>query len=120
MNRTGSRWAPIIFFFQAEDGIRDYKVTGVQTCALPISTRAPIIRLYLRIPRWRKRWGAGGCRRIRSRRCSRPLASRYAEVSMRRYIAISSVLLFAACYHGPSIYKFGPVQGPEGVDTDLH
>src|SRR5256885_9282688 len=26
----------IFFFFQAEDGIRDYKVTGVQTCALPI------------------------------------------------------------------------------------
>src|SRR5256885_11128545 len=25
------------FFCQAEDGIRDYKVTGVQTCALPIS-----------------------------------------------------------------------------------
>src|SRR5256885_12347651 len=39
------------FFFQAEDGIRDYKVTGVQTCALPIShggrdyrTRAPEYR----------------------------------------------------------------------------
>src|SRR5918994_6641624 len=29
------------FFFQAEDGIRDYKVTGVQTCALPIWPRAP-------------------------------------------------------------------------------
>src|SRR2546426_5565791 len=28
------------FFFQAEDGIRDYKVTGVQTCALPISARS--------------------------------------------------------------------------------
>src|SRR5256885_5180120 len=27
------------FFFQAEDGIRDYKVTGVQTCALPIEER---------------------------------------------------------------------------------
>src|SRR5256885_11131809 len=26
-----------LLFFQAEDGIRDYKVTGVQTCALPIS-----------------------------------------------------------------------------------
>src|ERR1039457_1882374 len=26
----------VCFFFQAEDGIRDYKVTGVQTCALPI------------------------------------------------------------------------------------
>src|SRR5688500_20338183 len=30
MRRTKS------FFLQAEDGIRDYKVTGVQTCALPI------------------------------------------------------------------------------------
>src|SRR5260221_9864768 len=28
------------FFFQAEDGIRDHCVTGVQTCALPISARA--------------------------------------------------------------------------------
>src|SRR5699024_11671379 len=28
-----------IFFFQAEDGIRDRNVTGVQTCALPISRR---------------------------------------------------------------------------------
>src|SRR5690349_24024817 len=28
------------FFFQAEDGIRDLYVTGVQTCALPISSRA--------------------------------------------------------------------------------
>src|SRR6266516_2659361 len=27
----------LVFFFQAEDGIRDRTVTGVQTCALPIS-----------------------------------------------------------------------------------
>src|SRR5690606_40570015 len=27
------------FFFQAEDGIRDFHVTGVQTCALPICLR---------------------------------------------------------------------------------
>src|SRR2546430_7795355 len=27
----------VFFFFQAEDGIRDLTVTGVQTCALPIS-----------------------------------------------------------------------------------
>src|SRR5256885_12876964 len=32
-----SEWVFVFFFFQAEDGIRDYKVTGVQTCALPIS-----------------------------------------------------------------------------------
>src|SRR5690606_40880590 len=30
----------ISFFFQAEDGIRDFHVTGVQTCALPISSFA--------------------------------------------------------------------------------
>src|SRR6266542_5685538 len=29
----------LFFFFQAEDGIRDATVTGVQTCALPISWR---------------------------------------------------------------------------------
>src|SRR5699024_11290697 len=29
----------LLFFFQAEDGIRDRNVTGVQTCALPISYR---------------------------------------------------------------------------------
>src|SRR5690606_40792318 len=33
-----------VFFFQAEDGIRDFHVTGVQTCALPISDRISIIR----------------------------------------------------------------------------
>src|SRR2546421_165276 len=30
----------LVFFFQAKDGIRDLIVTGVQTCALPISSRA--------------------------------------------------------------------------------
>src|SRR5438046_4027180 len=32
------------FFFQAEDGIRDWSVTGVQTCALPISDRAALAK----------------------------------------------------------------------------
>src|SRR2546427_3026414 len=36
----------ILFFFQAEDGIRDLTVTGVQTCALPIS--------FLALPRARR------------------------------------------------------------------
>src|SRR2546422_3234189 len=35
-----SRWLCVFFFFQAEDGIRDVAVTGVQTCALPISEAA--------------------------------------------------------------------------------
>src|SRR5688500_20212412 len=38
-----------VFFFQAEDGIRDYKVTGVQTCALPISADA--FRGSMSVPR---------------------------------------------------------------------
>src|SRR2546427_6958865 len=32
----------VFFFFQAEDGIRDLTVTGVQTCALPISLVRPL------------------------------------------------------------------------------
>src|SRR6266536_5388639 len=35
--RRSSGWTLFFFFFQAEDGIRDPLVTGVQTCALPIS-----------------------------------------------------------------------------------
>src|SRR5437762_9163455 len=37
-NRSGKAYVNILyFFFQAEYGIRDTSVTGVQTCALPIS-----------------------------------------------------------------------------------
>src|SRR5256885_5411663 len=35
-NELRNMYMCFFFFFQAEDGIRDYKVTGVQTCALPI------------------------------------------------------------------------------------
>src|SRR5256885_11736594 len=53
----------LFFFFQAEDGIRDYKVTGVQTCALPISIPAACLAPG-------KRPGAGTGRRAASlRRC---------------------------------------------------
>src|SRR5258708_38275187 len=43
------------FFFQAEDGIRDDLVTGVQTCALPIS--AELVQLELQLD---KLGGKGG------------------------------------------------------------
>src|SRR5690606_41052719 len=36
--------AIVFFFFQAEDGIRDFHVTGVQTCALPILRYGTILR----------------------------------------------------------------------------
>src|SRR5687767_15926480 len=40
------------FFFQAEDGIRDKLVTGVQTCALPIlaGRNTPMSLLQIRLP----------------------------------------------------------------------
>src|SRR5256884_4582548 len=56
------------FFFQAEDGIRDVAVTGVQTCALPIygdaarrqpATSAPV-RLRVALPALRSRSGRSG------------------------------------------------------------
>src|SRR5688572_14812527 len=61
------------FFFQAEDGIRDLTVTGVQTCALPISRLAGDIPVVWGIhqadldPQWNKRltlWTAKTCARL--------------------------------------------------------
>src|SRR5204862_1095695 len=40
----------VFFFFQAEDGIRDLYVTGVQTCALPISFLHPDLDFRVRFP----------------------------------------------------------------------
>ena len=57
----------ICFFFQAEDGIRDIGVTGVQTCALPISgnyTLYDLRRMFYKIgilinkERGTRRWSA--------------------------------------------------------------
>src|SRR5256885_15212001 len=44
-----------LFFFQAEDGIRDYKVTGVQTCALPIWRGRMSEKIYDVSADWAKR-----------------------------------------------------------------
>src|SRR2546427_3764574 len=52
-------YAFFFFFFQAEDGIRDLTVTGVQTCALPIS-HGPHRSAALR-GRSRQGPGAGAC-----------------------------------------------------------
>src|SRR5699024_11577884 len=68
---SGRSIHPIIFFFfQAEDGIRDRNVTGVQTCALPIYLSGIYHRLrtraaWLRAPRTAariKKIGRASCR----------------------------------------------------------
>src|SRR4051794_41981196 len=43
-----------VFFFQAEDGIRDGRVTGVQTCALPILVASSRARACMRCGGWRR------------------------------------------------------------------
>src|SRR5262249_58725471 len=50
----------LFFFFQAEDGIRDWSVTGVQTCALPIwevlcgdEQKLPKIMIVGLVTKWR-------------------------------------------------------------------
>src|SRR5258708_13792995 len=55
----------IFFFFQAEDGIRDDLVTGVQTCALPILAVALAagVLLWLLLPGL-VRQGPGGAQRL--------------------------------------------------------
>src|SRR2546426_10023633 len=71
------------FFFQAEDGIRDYKVTGVQTCALPISKpdgpgvsrsrfrKSRVSRVMVDEPLWAKDARVAGGGRCPPRRRSR-------------------------------------------------
>src|SRR5438093_6237097 len=72
-----------VFFFQAEDGIRDWSVTGVQTCALPISADSACKNST---PGWCKR---NRRRRPRSKRVPRkrslsPLLLRERRIPRRR------------------------------------
>src|SRR5256885_11239550 len=48
--RRIERYLLPVLFFQAEDGIRDYKVTGVQTCALPILSLAVPLMVNVLVP----------------------------------------------------------------------
>src|SRR6266511_5525750 len=72
-----------LFFFQAEDGIRDFHVTGVQTCALPIWTRKP----------WR------------SRRSARPSQKRRGGVYAGRAAALIGSQKNAETVPGPDSSK---------------
>src|SRR5215475_4250846 len=73
--------AYLFFFFQAEDGIRDFHVTGVQTCALPIS-RLRRTQSTCGPPRARRsamaaRRGEGGGARSEERRVGKECRSRW-------------------------------------------
>src|SRR5690349_21885759 len=63
------------FFFQAEDGIRDLYVTGVQTCALPISEGRSFAGKGNGVSATGQDTGLGGKRLAKGRRGERPGAS---------------------------------------------
>src|SRR5215213_11347538 len=66
----------MFFFFQAEDGIRDWSVTGVQTCALPISASSSPVGSCSATT---MRVSLGGCssRRSEERRVGKECRSRW-------------------------------------------
>src|SRR5437667_5397922 len=79
----------LFFFFQAEDGIRDRDVTGVQTCALPISSwlapiSAAVPDLFRRAYQWFSPRAAGDKSRLRFRRRSVAATIRSSATSPHR------------------------------------
>src|SRR5205807_2928550 len=75
-----------VVFFQAEDGIRDYKVTGVQTCALPIYPALRVAGLHDELGDRSKR-ARRGCEQLASlRRLAPPGASAGADRSEERRV----------------------------------
>src|SRR6267143_4405346 len=71
-----------VFFFQAEDGIRDGTVTGVQTCALPIYRRFG--RDGRRCPRRRFQQGLGRDGRSEERRVGKECRSRWSPYHYKK------------------------------------
>src|SRR5437588_13077420 len=74
------------FFFQAEDGIRYHCVTGVQTCALPISSRCRASATAARCCRsWRRALQPTGApRRSEERRVGKECRSRWAPYHRKK------------------------------------
>src|SRR2546430_6987762 len=71
-----------VFFFQAEDGIRDLTVTGVQTCALPISTHTKNMANSAAM-RYERRTRLPAALRYAAYASPTSVSSRYAEPSAR-------------------------------------
>src|SRR5437763_16178662 len=82
----------VLFFFQAEDGIRGTSVTGVQTCALPISSGAPPTS---RCPPCRRSPSPPTCRRRQccrseERRVGKECTSRWSRGDLTRKRRLAS------------------------------
>src|SRR6266436_7639953 len=69
----------VFFFFQAEDGIRDVAVTGVQTCALPISSALPTPRRPSSSRPCARSWSIASASRSEERRVGKECRSRWSR-----------------------------------------
>src|SRR5690625_6960662 len=74
-----------IFFFQAEDGIRAGHVTGVQTCALPISAGRSVFSMIVRQATAVSAASAGRTTRSEERRVGKECRSRRARYHYKKY-----------------------------------
>src|SRR5437762_11086077 len=80
------------FFFQAEDGIRDTSVTGVQTCALPISQHRHRRRRgdsLQQPPQWRH----GHRRRSEERRVGKECRARWVAYNEKKKMATETGII---------------------------
>src|SRR5258708_9402886 len=87
----------VFFFFQAEDGIRDDLVTGVQTCALPICGLSAAQGRHLR--------QAGSYRVIMPRNCLDLKSIRISRAGMVRALMVSGVVSVGGCAAGPDFAR---------------
>src|SRR2546430_7652228 len=103
----------IFFFFQAEDGIRDLTVTGVQTCALPISDGGETVRLVITVLRQTETVSLPGIGVVRARGVEEreKVGGELVEVSRN---------LFAICDKTHDVFYFGEavdIFNPDGTLT---
>src|SRR2546422_11266760 len=80
------------FFFQAEDGIRDVAVTGVQTCALPISLLSQLRHVLAGEYEIERECGRGGMAAV----------FKALDVSLRRPVALKGMFPAAAIGGAPA------------------
>src|SRR5215204_6609062 len=90
------------FFFQAEDGIRDHCVTGVQTCALPICPRRGVVTRSSSRCRRSRSWASTiSSSRSEERRVGKECRSRWSrDHSKKKHLLphIIQTFILISCY----------------------
>src|SRR5690606_8559383 len=96
------------FFFQAEDGIRDFHVTGVQTCALPILPMTAVAAPRSRFHRALLAEGGARCWNRQDNHVSRRSLS---TPRLPILILAAAGLLAAAAVHAGEVYQWKDANG---------